>query len=133
MARTAQRHDLLNFHTIGQTSFENIINVYILKVPSTIVPQKRKKLQTFSTTITKGSSKVTSLKQEMIRVQKCIRRKIAFANKIGKMPNVIGEQYIEQPRAICNEQSLPVKGQMSTINKFYMSQDIRSVILSLTL
>lgn len=47
----------------------------------------------------------------MLRVQKCIRRKVAFANKTGRMPDVVGQQYIEQPRAICNEHSLPVKGQ----------------------
>ena len=34
----------------------------------------------------------------MLRVQKCNRRKIAFANKTGTMPDVIGKQYIEQPR-----------------------------------
>ena len=101
VASTAQRHDLLNFHTIGQTAFENRISAYILKTPSITAPQRKKKLQTFSTTNKKGNSKLNSLKQEMLRVQKCIRRKVAFANKTGRMPDVVGQQYIEQPRAIC--------------------------------
>ena len=66
--------------------------------------------------------KLKSLKQEMLRVQKCIRRKIAFANKTGRVPDVIGEQYIEQPRAICDEYSLPIKGQKSSVTKFYESR-----------
>ena len=133
VASSAQRHDLLNFHTIGQTAFENRINAYILKVPSTTAPQRKKKLQTFSTTKAKGNSKLKSLKQEMLRVQKCMRRKIASANKTGRMPDVIGEQYIEQLRAICNEHSLPVKGQKSTITKFYESRYKESNLITHTL
>ena len=113
---------MLNFHTIGQVAFENRISACILKTLSTTASQRKKKLQTFSTTNKKGNSKLNSLKQEMLRVQKCIRRKVAFANKTGRMPDVVGQQYIEQPRAICNEHSLPVKGQKSTITQFYESR-----------
>jgi hypothetical protein len=95
--------------------------------------EKEKDIQTFSTTNTKGNSKLKSLKQEMLRVQKCIRRKIAYANKTGRMPNVIGEQYIEQPRAICTENSLPVKGQKSTVTKFYESRYKESNLITHTL
>ena len=38
----------------------------------------------------------------MKRIQKCMRRKIAYANKMGTKPDVVGEQYIEFPRALCN-------------------------------
>ena len=109
-ASDAQRHDLLNFHAIGQMAFENRIMAYVLKIPSTNAPMRKKKLQTFSTIQSKGKKKLNSLKQEMIRVQKCIRQKIAYANKMGTVPHLIGEQYIEQPRAICTEDSQPVKG-----------------------
>ena len=132
VANSAQRHDLLNFHTIGQTAFDNRINVYVLKVPSTTAPQRKKKLQTFSTTKTKGNNKLKSLKQEMLRVQKCIRRKIAFANKTGTMPDVIGEQYIEQPRALCNENSVPLNGQKSSVTKFYQSRYKGSTLITRT-
>ena len=49
VANDAQRHDLLNFHQIGTEMFETRIKAYVLNIPSIKVPQRRKRLQTFST------------------------------------------------------------------------------------
>lgn len=65
----------------------------------------------------------------MLRVQKCMRRKIAFANKTGRMPDVIGEQYIGQ--YVTN--TMPMKGQKSTITKFYESRYKESNLITHTL
>lgn len=35
-------------------------------------------------------------------MQNCIHHNIAFANRKGMMPNIIGEQYIEQPRNVAD-------------------------------
>ena len=75
---------------------------------------------------------ITVAQQEMKRVQKCMRRKIAHANKTGTIPNVIGEQYIEYPRALCDIDGLPVKGQKSLATKLIsFKQGTMMPILSL--
>ena len=108
-ANAAQSHDLLSFNKIGRENFELRIEAYVLKTPSVKVPQRRKKLQTF-TTYKKGCKRpVNAAQQELKRVQKCMRRKIAHANKTGTNPDVIAQQYIEFPRAICTTDGLPVR------------------------
>ena len=51
-----------------------------------------------------------------------MRRKIAYANKMGTKPDVIGEQYIELPRALCDVNGSPIKGQKSVATKFYLAR-----------
>lgn len=51
-------------------------------------------------------------------MQKCMRCKIAYANKMGTKPDVVGEQYIEFPRALCDVNGLPIKCQKSVATKF---------------
>ena len=122
VANDAQRHDLLNFCQIGKEMFEIRIRAYILKIPSVKVPQHRKRLQTFSTKSNATKQKVNSLKQEMKRIQKCMRRKIAYANRKGTKADVIGEQYIKFPRALCDVNGLLIKGQKSVATKFYQTR-----------
>ena len=122
IANAAQSHDLLNFHEIGRENFEQRIKAYVLKNPSIKVPQRRKKLQTFATTSKKGSKKNSVAQQELKRIQKCMRRKIAYANKTGTNPDVIGQQYIEFPRALCTTDGLPVKGQKCIATSFYQAR-----------
>ena len=100
VANNAQNHDLLNFHSIGKETFENRIKPHILKTPSVEVPVHRKSLQTFATQPKSNKKKIKSLQQEIERIQKCMQRKIAYANKTGTKKNVIGGQYIELPRAM---------------------------------
>ena len=53
-------------------------------------------------------------------MQKCMRKKIAYAYKNGTSADVMGEQFIEFPRALCNIDNLPVKGQKSLVTGFYV-------------
>ena len=64
-------------------------------------------------------SKVTTLQKEMQRVQKCIRRKISYANQSGTYVDTVAEQYIELPRALCDANGVLNKGQKSVAIKFY--------------
>ena len=48
-----------------------------------------------------------------------MKRKIAYANRIGDTTDVVGEQYIEFPRALCTPDGLPVKGQKSLATNFF--------------
>ena len=118
-ANAAQKHDLLNFHQIGSNLFENRIQAYILKEASVKVPMKQKRLQTFLTRKRTNKRRVASLEREMKQVQKCMRRKIAYAKKTGASLDVIGEQYIELPRALCDMDEMPRKGQKSLVTGFY--------------
>ena len=127
-ANEAQRHDLLNFHQIGQKSFEDRILACILKKPSTKVPLRRKRLQTF------GNAKQSSHKEKSLQkeVQKCIRCKIAYANQTGTSVDTVAEQYIELPRALCDTNGVLNKGQKNVATKFYEArynnkQDISAV------
>ena len=65
---------------------------------------------------------MASLQREHKRVQQCMRRKIAFAKKNGTMADVVGEQYIEFPRAICDLDGTPVKGQKSLVTNYYVAR-----------
>lgn len=118
-ASAAQNHDLMNFNNIGSSLFENWIEAYILKNPSVKAPMKRKRLLTLSTPKKGNKKKVASLEREMRIVQKCMRRKIAFAIQTGGIPDVMGEQYIALPRALCDIDGMPVSGQKSLITNFY--------------
>ena len=122
IANNAQTHDLLNFRNIRQKQFENRVESFLLKNPSTKAPLRQKKLQTFASTIVKKQKKVSSLQRELQLVQKCMRKKIAYANQRGTSADVIAEQYIELPRAICDTESAPIKGQKSTVTKFYQTR-----------
>ena len=55
-------------------------------------------------------------------MQKCMRKKIAYAYKNGTSADVMGEQFIEFPRALCNIDNLPVKGQKSLVTGFYQGR-----------
>ena len=121
-ANDTQKHDLLNFHLLGTEHFETRVMAYVLKTPSVVVPLRRKKLHTFTTSTKTTKRKVMSLQQEMKQVQKCMRRKIAFANKTGTTHDVIGQQYIEFPQALCETNGLPVKRQKSIATKFYQAR-----------
>ena len=61
---------------------------------------------------------MSNLQREIQLVQKYMRKKIAYANQRGTLPEVMVEQYIELPRAICDVNSAPVKGQKVQQQRF---------------
>ncbi len=113
---------MLNFRKVGASNFEMRVKAYALKTPSVQVPLQRKKLLTFSTTGKGHKKKIQSLQQELKRVQKCMRRKIAFANKTGTSADVIGEQYIENPRAMCDSNGQLIQGHKHVATSFYKAR-----------
>lgn len=121
-ATDSQRHDLLNFRSIGLHHFEMRVKAHILKTPSAQVPLHKKKLLTFTSERRPSKNKVQSLQQELRKVQKCMRRKVAYANKMGSCVEVVGDQYIEHPRAQCDTEGQPLKGQKSVVTKYYTAR-----------
>jgi len=51
-----------------------------------------------------------------------MKKKIAHANKSGSNPDVVSQQYIEYPWALCTIDGLPVKGQNSIATTFYKAR-----------
>ncbi len=68
--------------------------VYILKNLSVRVPQRRKILQTFCISKKSATKPYNVAQQELKTVQKCMRKKIAYANKNGSNPDVVGQNGI---------------------------------------
>ena len=129
-ASTAQREDLLSFHQLGKKLFENRVKAYVLKQASVQVPQKRKALLTFATKPKRNRRHLTSLERELKTVQRCMRLKIANAIRNGTTADVRGEQYLELPRALCDIDGLPTKGQKSLVTNFYQCRYKESSIIT---
>jgi len=51
-----------------------------------------------------------------------MRKKIAHANKSGSNSDVVGQQHIEYPRALCTIDGLPVKDKKSIATTFYKAR-----------
>ena len=98
----------INFRAVGTDQFTTRVKAYVLKTPSVKVPMKRRRLLTFGYKRKPTRKKIASLQLEMKRVQKCMWRKISNALK-----------YIEVPRALCDIDESPVKGQKSLVMGFY--------------
>ena len=81
VANNAQTHDLLNFRNIGQKQFESRVESLLITNPSTKAPLRQKRLQTFASTTVKKKKRVSNLQRELQLVQKCMRKKIAYANQ----------------------------------------------------
>ena len=93
-------YDMTNFYNIGKKSIEDFISHRILLLPSTKAPVKRKLLRTMSDTKTvKGN--VRSTEQDSKTVSMCMLKQISHSIKTGQ-PIKNFEQFISNPRAICN-------------------------------
>ncbi|CAG2213915.1 unnamed protein product [Mytilus edulis] len=115
-ATAEQTDSLMKYRQLGQEDLSNYVNCFLLKTTDSKTkppPRKKKKinLKTFSI------SKVTVHRQKKERkdqktVISCLRKKIAFS-KLTNKPVSNLEQFIQLPRAICDAEGVPEKGQKS--------------------
>jgi len=112
VATPEQAKDLLNFWEIGEKQFDSYIKYFILREPSAQVPPRFCKLLTFSSS-KRIQRKIKVIERERKLVNKCIRRKIAWSSRAGDVVQEPGEQFLELPRAICDSNGEPNKGQKS--------------------
>jgi len=61
---------------------------------------------------------VKAIERERKVVNRCVRRKIAWQIRTGEIHDCKGEQYLELPRAICNQHGNPHSGQKSYMTKW---------------
>ena len=102
VANNAQTHDLLSFRNIRQKQFESRVESFLIKIPSTKAPLRQKKLQTFASTTVKKQKKVSNLQRELQLVQKCMRKKIAYATQRGTSPKLS----LQSNTSSCQEHSV---------------------------
>lgn len=113
-ATAEQTDSLMRYRQFGQEDLANYVNCFLLKTTDSKTkppPRKKRNLKTFSI------SKVTVHRQKKeIKDQKtvisCLRKKIAFS-KLTNKPVSNLEQFIQLPRAICDAEGVPEKGQKS--------------------
>uniref|UniRef100_A0A1X7UL74 Uncharacterized protein n=2 Tax=Amphimedon queenslandica TaxID=400682 RepID=A0A1X7UL74_AMPQE len=109
-ATAEQSHDLLNYRDIGNRQFEQYVTHRIAQTPSTSqAPVRKKRLLTMSSQKQKRKRE-TSKEKELHQVIKCIRRKMSWMNETGERFEPADEQYSVYPRAICDTDGSPHKG-----------------------
>ena len=108
--------DLLNFRKIGEEKFRLRISYYILREPSVQAPIRRKALRTFTTKTVK-SKKVSKLERDQKLLLSALKKKLQYSQKSGKPVQNPGEQLLEFPLSICDNEGMPIKGTKSNITK----------------
>ncbi len=115
-ATTQQTHDLLHFRRIGQAEFLLRIAYFILKQPSVEAPNRKCRMQTFSERQVK-TRRVSQLEKDKKLVLGAIKRKMQFSKRTGKPIDRPGEQLLQLPLSICDNDGNPLKGQKSYTTK----------------
>ena len=111
-----QQRDLVCFREIGSQYFEAYVKYYILRDPSAMVPQRKRRLQTF-TVPKKRLTKVKLKEREQKFISRCLRKQLAWNGQL--QCTIHGQQYLELPRVLCTPSGEPHKGQKSYTTKFY--------------
>ena len=113
-----QQCDLLHVRDIGQREFELLIECYILRNPSVKVPNRRKRLLTF-TERKSNKRKVSDIEKERKLQIECWKKRIAFSTATGQTIDKMYEQCIELPRALCTSDGEPNKGTKAVTTTMY--------------
>ena len=109
VATQGQQHDLL---TIGQQEFLLRISYVILKKPSVKALNRRRRLVTF-TERKVSKSRISQLERDKKLILSAMKRKMQFSRRIGAPIERPGEQLLELPLAISDNDGNPLKGQKS--------------------
>ena len=111
-AKDVKHEHLLNFRNIGETEYKMRIAFFILQTPSTNAPNRRRALQTFSTR-QPTKKRVSQLERDQKLILTAIKRKILFAQKTGQPVDRPGEQLVQFPMSLCDNDGNPRTGQKS--------------------
>ena len=111
---------MLTFGSKGREDFYTRIADFILKEPSVQAPNRKHRLQTFSERNTKNTKKVSQLDKDKQLVLSAIKKKLQHSKKKTGAPiEQSGEQLIEYPLSICDNEGKALKGNKSyTTNVF---------------
>ena len=117
-ATPEQEHDLLNFRSIGQASFDQFVRGKILRQPTTKAPTHQKRLCTFTVT-RKQKQRVKQVERERKLQAHFLKRQISFISKKGTDSSALNNLYGQispLPSALVDtkDRNLPYKGSKST-------------------
>ena len=80
LASPEQHRDLVSFREIGIQYFEVYVKYYILRDPSATVPQRKRRLQTFSAP-KRRPTKVKLKEREQKLICRCLRKQLAWSGQ----------------------------------------------------
>ena len=115
-ATLQQTNDLLNFRATGEKEFSQRITSFILKEPSRQAPNRKRHLQTFSAG-QRNTRKISQLERDKRLILSAMKKKMLFSKRTGRPIDKPGEQLIELPLAISDNDGKPLKGQKSYSTK----------------
>lgn len=123
-ATSEQSHDLLNFRSIGQRSFENFVNYRLLQKASTEAPERKKRLLTFSLTES-GEKRIKLVEKERRISQRLLKRQLVWLTENKYTPSTNGDMFAPiscLPKAIVGKDGLPYKSNKSSTTKYLMKR-----------
>ncbi len=112
---------------IGLSHFQARIRYFIVRDPTAEVPQRQNMLPHFVPK--RLQKKIKKRDKERKIVNKCMRRQMAYNAHVWATENLIDEQYLELPQAICDQNGAPHKGQKSYTTK-WLEKRYESIILN---
>ncbi len=106
-----QEHGLLECYNIGIEEYNSYVSYQVIVTPTNApAPVRHQKLLTMSST-TKGKKKrVSPQEREQKVLNKCLRKRLAWCAKTSQSYNTSAEQYTVLPRALCDSEGFPNKG-----------------------
>jgi hypothetical protein len=122
-ATEEQTDSLMNYRQYGLEDLNNYINCFLIKtsdLTSRPPPRRRRNLKTFSG-VKLSIYKQKKELQDQKTVISCLRKKIAFS-KLTNQPISDLEQFIQLPRALCDAEGIPEKGQKSWASSVFKKQ-----------
>ncbi|CAC5388151.1 unnamed protein product [Mytilus coruscus] len=110
-----QTDSLINYRKYGEEDLGNYLKCFLFRTCETAgkpPPRKRRNLKTFAPikiTIHKQKKEI----KDQNTVISCLRKKIAFSKHSGNAVKDL-DQFLQLPRALCDAEGIPEKGQKAT-------------------
>ncbi|CAC5360249.1 unnamed protein product [Mytilus coruscus] len=111
-----QTDSLINYRKYGEEDLGNYLKCFLFRTCETAgkpPPRKRRNLKTFAPIkITIHKQKKKEIKDQNTVIS-CLRKKIAFSKHSGNAVKDL-DQFLQLPRALCDAEGIPEKGQKAT-------------------
>ena len=133
-ATSEQAHDLLHFRAIGQSGYEEYIQSKLLNSPSTAAGVRRKRLNTFSTSLAE-KRRIKQVDKEAKISQRYLKKTVVWLAEHGgegaELETLLGPPS-PTPRALMDSTGLPYKGTKSSTTAYLERRYTNPAIISNT-
>ena len=103
----------MTFRTVGQEEYDNHVKHTYIKESSTTVIARRQQLKTFSKPKV-SKQKLKTSERDKKKLSMCLKKRLEAAT----ISQPSSEQYLELPRALCDSNGMPNKGNKSTARDY---------------